>query len=328
MSPTAAEAAPSIRFLPRQQRRFSPAQVRNQLLGVERWLQREWARLWEQMASDLIRELGRGGSAIPNLRYLDRWPDLVDLAMAWFLAIGWVGAQEELEARHRGHAPFVGPWGRAFLAPLREPRFPDEMAVTFGIPTEAIQGYRSTRLPPIVGATEEIRLRVRDTVADAIGRGGEGWEPERLRGELSGVGGWAEARVRNQVRTESATLFNEGRTRAYAADDMVIGYQYEVTLDDRTTELCSSVAGVRVRVSDLAWVPPGHYQCRTVLLPLFPWDEPSWTDFAGYSLPWEYEGFEEFGNVDLARTLAQGARGLPRASFFCAGGRTPVAVET
>lgn len=172
--------------------------------------------------------------------------------------------------------------------------------MTYGIPQPTIDSYAQTRMPPIRGASRETQERVRDAVTNAVQRG---WVPEDLAPELQSIGNWSGWRVRNQVRTESGTMFNAGRMLHFSEDEAIVGYEYQVTLDDRTTDLCRGVAGQKVRAGDLPWTPPGHYQCRTVLRPLFAWDAPEFADAAGLPVPSDYEGFEDFGQPELTRRV-------------------------
>lgn len=48
----------------------------------------------------------------------------------------------------------------------------------------------------------------------------------------------------------------------------IVAYRYSVVQDDRTSELCKSYAGKVVLKSDLLHIPPLHYNCRTVLIPV------------------------------------------------------------
>jgi SPP1 gp7 family putative phage head morphogenesis protein len=149
-------------------------------------------------------------------------------------------------------------------------KFPEGFRRSFGIDPEVARGYVEERLPPIVGATEELQRRVRDAVGKA---GREAWDPEQLEQDLQRIGGWSDSRVRNQMRTESGTMFERGRFTGFAEDPAIVGYRFLVTQDRRTTAICRAHVGVVVSVGQLQAIPPFHYQCRTRLIPVFAWSE-------------------------------------------------------
>ena len=153
-------------------------------------------------------------------------------------------------------------------------------------------------MPPIVGATEELQGRVRDVIRDAQI---EAWTARELERQLTKAGDWPLARVRNQIRTETATMYNAGRFQHFAGDESIVGYEYLVTLDDRTTEICRELSDQKVRAEDLRAVPPLHFNCRTVLEPLFEFERPRFEDIETLPEPGDehYPQFEGFGQSEL-----------------------------
>jgi uncharacterized protein with gpF-like domain len=52
----------------------------------------------------------------------------------------------------------------------------------------------------------------------------------------------------------------------------VVAYEYSAILDDRTTEICEKLHG-KVQRDWGTMVPPNHYQCRSILVPVTEIDE-------------------------------------------------------
>jgi len=98
--------------------------------------------------------------------------------------------------------------------------------------------------------------------------------------------GTATGRAVTIVRTESARAYNHGRLASYSQHHdpfgmepgTIKGYCVQATLDDRTTEFCENLHMEFFRCNDpnMPW-PPFHYNCRTVMLPVY-WDEEPWND--------------------------------------------------
>jgi len=293
-------------------RGYRAGTVHGLLLEIERWWSRAAAAEVEALLAEARREFERGRRMIAADLDLETPAREAMMAM---MAVGAWSAYKERRARYAGKRGVRGKWARMAdgedredwpepedIDPMRdvdpEARFPEAMAETYGIPRETVDAYVETRMPPIRHASEEVRARVRDAVAAAVRRG---WSPEELRDDLRGIGNWAQARLNNQVRTESATMFNAGRAMHFMADEAIVGYRYLVTLDDRTTPLCAGMADRVYRTADLPWLPPGHYSCRTVLEPIFAWEDVEFDDDEPL-MPDEF-GFEGFGQPDLTEEV-------------------------
>ncbi len=104
----------------------------------------------------------------------------------------------------------------------------------------------------------------------------EGWTMDRLAAEIKDeiwlAHYWKAERV---ARTEVMRLFNLGHVGRLYNEPLVVGYQYAVVLDARTSLICRELAGRWVRKELLVRVPPFHPHCRTLLLPVFVGEEQS-----------------------------------------------------
>ena len=89
--------------------------------------------------------------------------------------------------------------------------------------------------------------------------------------------------LRTITRTATLGAYNFGRRSRYEDKDLegfVLGYKVSPVLDERTSDICNQIAldNVQIKISDKESIsrltPPLHYNCRTILVPLTPEDEP------------------------------------------------------
>lgn len=105
--------------------------------------------------------------------------------------------------------------------------------------------------------------------------------------------GMTAGRATNIVNTSLAQAYNQGRMTLFAGlsdpDGLtpggIIGYEFSAVMDDATTDECSAYDGRFFRVDDPSLPePPLHYNCRSVLIPVFsgeePWGSGVWTSLA------------------------------------------------
>jgi SPP1 gp7 family putative phage head morphogenesis protein len=83
------------------------------------------------------------------------------------------------------------------------------------------------------------------------------------------------ARIENIVRTETGKAINMGRQALFSDPQLkgfVQAYEYSAILDDSTTDICEHLNGKILR--DFGhYMPPNHYQCRSLLIPVTQLDE-------------------------------------------------------
>ena len=97
---------------------------------------------------------------------------------------------------------------------------------------------------------------------------------------ISKVGGkFKPAKLETLVRTNATMAYNQGRLAEMQDPDVkqsIPAYRYSAIMDDRTTDICQSADG-RVWAADDeiwdVWTPPNHFNCRSVLLPVFVGEE-------------------------------------------------------
>jgi len=77
-------------------------------------------------------------------------------------------------------------------------------------------------------------------------------------------------RLENIARTNTADAVNQARMSVFGDPDLkgfVRAYEYSAILDSRTTEICSHLHG-KIQRDFGAYVPPNHYMCRSILIPV------------------------------------------------------------
>ncbi len=78
------------------------------------------------------------------------------------------------------------------------------------------------------------------------------------------------ARVENIVRTSNSDAMNQARMALFGDPDLkdfIQAYEYSAIMDDRTTDICAQLHG-RILKDFSSYVPPNHYQCRSILIPV------------------------------------------------------------
>ena len=91
---------------------------------------------------------------------------------------------------------------------------------------------------------------------------------------------FSEHRLENIARTETAKIYEQARYQTMSGDDEIIGYEFAAIMDTRTSDICRSRDGRKIhKGEEEGWIPPLHYQCRSVLLPIFAWEDTQWSLF-------------------------------------------------
>lgn len=248
--------------------RYSAGLVQWRLWATMRW----WWREAEREVRRICREARLTG-AVPELDLVA----LAEVAMHAAMRLGGFSAKAECAMAARpamlprislAAKPGTISWemlpGETWEQ-FKQRVFTPLFDATFGLPTDFCNQYVAKRLPPIRGAGESLRRAVAEAIRAAQLRP---MTDRELEAALQEAGRWPLARVRTQIRTETATLYNAGRFVYMNGDEMVEGYRYVATLDDRTTPLCRELNGKCIRKAEIRAVPPLHFNCRTILAPV------------------------------------------------------------
>jgi len=82
-------------------------------------------------------------------------------------------------------------------------------------------------------------------------------------------------RLENIARTNTSDAMNQARQSLFGSPDMkgfVLSYEYSAVLDDRVTEVCEALNGL-IRKDWAGRIPPNHFMCRSLLVPVTIIDE-------------------------------------------------------
>jgi SPP1 gp7 family putative phage head morphogenesis protein len=72
------------------------------------------------------------------------------------------------------------------------------------------------------------------------------------------------------ARTNVNAAYNEAQKSIYDSNpDIFAGYQWEATLDDRTSQVCFMLHGSFWPLGSKTPGPPAHWNCRSILIPVF-----------------------------------------------------------
>lgn len=74
------------------------------------------------------------------------------------------------------------------------------------------------------------------------------------------------------ARTKFTEVMNKARLEFFNSSGIVAGYQYSAVMDDRTSEICSGLHGAKFEAGDEP-VPPLHFNCRSLLIPITKYEE-------------------------------------------------------
>lgn len=82
----------------------------------------------------------------------------------------------------------------------------------------------------------------------------------------------SETALERYARTKSTEVFNRGRMEYFDSTGVVDAYQYSAILDDVTSEICGQLNGLTFPKGE-APIPPLHFNCRSVLIPITRFEE-------------------------------------------------------
>lgn len=223
---------------------------------IERALKLELAALQRPLARLIARRSDRGFLLL-HLMYLHTKMHAAIVASGKkAYAQGWTVAAQRL---HRDQVRFDD---KAPAEP-EAPDFPPQWASWYD---QSLDGY-------LQNYTSRLQREIGQAVTQAAV---EGWTIDQLTAKLQQVGdGLLTWQAERLARTETMRLWNMGHYARFEQEpaDTLIGYEYSVVMDDRTSHICHGIEGLKVRREELELVPPLHPHCRTILQPVYSFDE-------------------------------------------------------
>jgi SPP1 gp7 family putative phage head morphogenesis protein len=82
----------------------------------------------------------------------------------------------------------------------------------------------------------------------------------------------SEVSLERYSRTKHTEVMNRGRLETFQSSGVVAAYQYSAILDDRTSDICRGLDG-KIFKAGSEPVPPMHFNCRSVLIPITKYEE-------------------------------------------------------
>lgn len=90
----------------------------------------------------------------------------------------------------------------------------------------------------------------------------------------------SEVSLERFARTKHTEVLNRGRHEFFQNSGVVAGYQYSAILDDRTSDICAGLDG-KIFTAGTEPIPPLHFNCRSVLVPITKYEEFTPSDKVG-----------------------------------------------
>jgi len=155
-----------------------------------------------------------------------------------------------------------------------------DFEVTF--PPEAQEWIRKYGYEIGTITEETVRERIRGSVEDALVSGLRGRDLIAVIKDECGT--WlSQAHAETIARTETAKMYNAGRIARWLDPEnegFVEALQYDAIVDTRTTDLCRSLDGKIIAISNAAavakYTPPNHFKCRATWIAVTKFEE--WKD--------------------------------------------------
>jgi len=82
----------------------------------------------------------------------------------------------------------------------------------------------------------------------------------------------SEVSLERFARTKHTEAFNKGRLAYFEESGVVAAYQFSAVMDDVTTDICAGLDGKIFEDGD-APVPPLHFNCRSILIPITKYED-------------------------------------------------------
>lgn len=82
----------------------------------------------------------------------------------------------------------------------------------------------------------------------------------------------SDTQLERYARTKHTEVMNNARVDFFNESGVVAAYQYSAILDDKTSDICSGLDG-KIFVAGTEPIPPMHFSCRSVLIPITKYEE-------------------------------------------------------
>lgn len=145
-----------------------------------------------------------------------------------------------------------------------------DVSISFDLANPRVRETISGLLTAVKSITGTTKEDVRGIIANGLERGLS--IPQITAAIRERAPELSKSRAEMIARTETADAYTRGAILAYEESGVVTGYEWDATLDKRTSQVCQGLNGQKIkagqRFSNGGVGPPAHPNCRSVLLPL------------------------------------------------------------
>lgn len=160
--------------------------------------------------------------------------------------------------------------------------FKGQFAKSTVLPDEAFLNILDQELFNYIGDWEyKVTQRARDAAIAAIKDGNS--ITQFVTANVEGSIEEAVVSLERYARTKHTEVMNKGRLSFFEKSNVVEAYQYSAIMDSKTSYICASLDG-NVFVAGEQPVPPMHFNCRSILIPI--------TKYESYTPTEEIEGMD------------------------------------
>lgn len=183
---------------------------------------------------------------------------------------------------------------RAFSEHPEEPPSIETLPSVEVVPEQSLNWYSAYAIY-LAGVFEQAILdNIQGTVKTSIEEGLHIQDiVKKLQNDAS-YDGFTTNRLHTIARTESTKAYNSGRLEQYKSRrGFVEALQYSAILDKRTTPLCRGLHGKIMAIDSpliSVYLPPNHFNCRSILLPITRYEDWTEDDFSKVEKP--QDGFD------------------------------------
>lgn len=157
------------------------------------------------------------------------------------------------------------------------------------VPDEAVGWYKTYSIYLAGIYSEAILSKAESIVLEAIESGLHYKDVVKVLQNSEEFKNFTEARLKTITRTEGTKAYNQGRLEQFkSTGDFVQAVQYSAILDRRTTSLCKSLNGKIMSMGNpllSVYIPPNHFNCRSILVPVTRYDNWTESDFNNVEKP-------------------------------------------
>jgi len=119
----------------------------------------------------------------------------------------------------------------------------------------------------LANTVNDAQQQVRNILTNSVVNGESVRDTATKIGEALDIDRAAAERV---ARTNLNAAYNDAQKAIIQANsDIFAGYRWEAVLDDRTSEICMMLHGRTWGLEDIPPGPPAHWNCRSILVPVF-----------------------------------------------------------